>query len=144
MIALLEDLEKYKIKGIFNFKVDSILKDTCNIPPDNHLSGLYLFYDKNSGELLYIGISGRTSPEGTIIHRKDGMRGRFLKGKKFGDWRRKTLPAQMLLEGIDELEIRWFGTFSAMDADLPRELEVKLLTKFNEENQRLPLWNKVI
>lgn len=78
---LIQDLEKYQLKGSFVFKQNSKLSEVCTIPILNDLAGLYLFYDEDTNELLYVGISGRTNKEGTIVFRKDGLRGRFLKGK---------------------------------------------------------------
>src|SRR5690606_23813547 len=76
---LIQELEKYQLKGSFIFKQTSRLSEVCNIPTQSDLAGLYLFYDNDTNELLYVGISGRTNKDGILIFRKDGLRGRFLK-----------------------------------------------------------------
>ncbi|WP_313578160.1 hypothetical protein [Chishuiella sp.] len=144
LTQLIENLENYQLKGNFIFKQNSKLSGICNIPNTNELAGLYLFYDDDTNELLYIGISGRTSKEGNIVFRKDGLRGRFLKGKQFGDFRRNSLPKQMVIESINSLKIKWYGTYHSECFDHPRALEVNLLQTFLKENNRLPRWNKEI
>lgn len=141
---LLKNLENYLLKGSFVFNQTSILSEVCNIPKINDLAGLYLFYDGDSNELLYVGISGRTSKEGNIVFRKDGLRGRFLKGKQFGDFRRNSLPKQMVLESINSLKIKWYGTYHSECFDHPRVLEISILKAFLVKNNRLPRWNKEI
>lgn len=141
---LIQDLEKYQLKGSFIFKHDSKLSDVCSIPKINELAGLYLFYDGDTNELLYVGISVRTNKEGKIVFRKDGLRGRFLKGKQFGDFRRNSLPKQMQLEEIKSLKIHWYGTYHSQCFDHPRALEILILKAFLEENNKLPRWNKEI
>lgn len=141
---LIQDLEKYQLKGSFIFKQNSKLSEVCTIPIQNDLAGLYLFYDEDTNELLYVGISGRTNKEGTIVFRKDGLRGRFLKGKQFGDFRRNSLPKQMVLENINSLKIKWYGTYHSQCFDQPRALEIAILKAFLEQNNCLPRWNKEI
>lgn len=132
LTQLIENLENYQLKGSFVFNQTSILSEVCNIPKINDLAGLYLFYDGNSNELIYVGISGRTNKEGNIVFRKDGLRGRFLKGKQFGDFRRNSL------------KIKWYGTYHSECFDHPRTLEISILKAFLEKNNRLPRWNKEI
>jgi len=141
---LIQELEKYQLKGSFIFKQTSRLSEVCNIPTQSDLAGLYLFYDNDTNELLYVGISGRTNKDGILIFRKDGLRGRFLKGKQFGDFRRNSLPKQMISEGINSLKIKWYGTYHSDFFDQPRALEIKLLKTFINEYERLPRWNKEI
>lgn len=141
---LLKNLENYQLKGSFIFKQNSKLNEVCTIPIQNDLAGLYLFYDEDTNELLYVGISGRTSKEGNIVFRKDGLRGRFLKGKQFGDFRRNSLPKQMVLESINSLKIKWYGTYHSECFDHPRVLEISILKAFLVKNNRLPRWNKEI
>lgn len=76
---IIQDLEKYPIKGTFQLYSNDLLSKVCNIPARNDYSGVYLFYD-DKGNFIYVGISGREGADGKIIHRKDGLRGRFLKG----------------------------------------------------------------
>lgn len=120
------------------------MSEVCSIPKINELAGLYLFYDGDTNELLYVGISVRTNKEGKIVFRKDGLRGRFLKGKQFGDFRRNSLPKQMQLEEIKSLKIHWYGTYHSQCFDHPRALEIAILKAFLEQNNCLPRWNKEI
>lgn len=78
------------------------------------------------------------------MHRKDGLRGRFLTGKQFGALRKHTWPAQMKLENIEALDIHWYVTHGAFNNDFPGELEMKLLHQYKDINNELPRWNKRI
>lgn len=142
IIELLSDLEKYEKKGKFHIGVNDVLILVCNIPKRNDYSGLYVFYSQDK-ELVYVGISGREGSDGNIIHRQDGLRGRFLTGKQFGDRRSKTLPIQMKLDGISSLEIHWFVTFGEGEKDIPRPIERTIIETFKMENDgNRPRWNK--
>lgn len=139
---LLADLEKYENKGKFHFSINDVLSSVCNIPIRNDYSGLYAFYSEYK-ELIYVGISGRAGLDGNIIHRQDGLRGRFLTGKQFGDRRSKTLPIQMKLDRISILEIHWFVTYGDKVKDIPRPIEKAIIESFKmEHNGQRPLWNK--
>lgn len=139
---LLLDLEKYENKGVFYFHINDVLNSVCNIPKRKDNSGLYVFYSENK-ELVYVGISGREGLDGNIIHRKDGLRGRFLTGKQFGDRRSITLPIQMKLDEISTLEIHWFITYGDKARDIPRPIERALIEMFKTENNgKRPRWNK--
>ena len=137
-------LQQFSKKGKFLFHQNSILSEVCNVPPINNYSGIYLFYNNSNNELLYIGISGRETSEGEIKHRKDGLRGRLVNGKQFGDFRRKTLPEQMKKENIMTIRIEWFVTYGFQEKEIPRKIEIVLLHLFMSENGRLPGWNKEI
>lgn len=138
---ILNDLEFYPNKGSFKFNVNDTLSSKCNIPLRKDISGSYIFYYKK--EIVYIGISGRLSREGFFVHRKDGLRGRLLNGKQFGDRRSKTLSIQMQLEKMLSLEIHWFVTYGDNFADIPRDIESSLINAFKEQNGgSRPRWNK--
>lgn len=142
LTGILNSLENYPIKGSFRLAPEDVLSKVCDIPIRKDYSGLYLFYDSNH-KLIYVGISGREGADGNIIHRKDGLRGRFLTGKQFGDRRSKTLPIQMKNENIRFLEIRWFVTFGGDSYDIPRKIEEQILDAYKTENNgRRPKWNK--
>ena len=142
LTELLSGLKKYETKGKFHFHVNGVLSLICNIPVRSDYSGLYLFYS-NKMELIYVGISGREGSEGNIIHRKDGLRGRFLTGKQFGIRRSKSLPIQMKLDNISSLEIHWFVTFGDNSKDIPRHIERTIIESFKfENNGERPKWNK--
>ena len=102
---MLSKLNLYKEKGIFSFKSTDSLAAVCNAP--KNCSGIYLIYALVNGEkeLIYIGISGRKSADGKIIHRKDDLRGRFLTGKTDGVLRKIAWPDRMIAQNLKELEI---------------------------------------
>ena len=141
---MFDELGKYKQNGHFFLKQDDSLTDVCNAPKD--CSGIYMVYalEKGKVNLIYIGISGRIGKDGNIVHRKDGLRGRFLTGKQFGGLRKITWPIQTRLENIEALDIYWYVTYGSQNADFPRELEIRLLKKFCDFHGRLPRWNKGI
>lgn len=141
---IISSLNKYPIKGKFKFRPDDLLSKVCNIPVKRDYNGIYLFYEMNSGALIYIGMSGRNTETGEIIHRKDGLRGRFLTGTQFGERRSKSLPIQMRFEHISCLEIYWFVTYGDDSMDIPRPIEKLLIETFKDENEnRRPRWNKM-
>lgn len=144
MIATLSKLNKYTEKGNFVFKSTDSLATVCNAP--KACSGIYLIYAQidDERELIYIGISGRKGVDGKIIHRKDGLRGRFLTGKTDGVLRKIAWPNKMLAQNIQELEIEWYVTYGAHNQDFPRDLEIGLLTAYHLEHGKLPRWNKRI
>lgn len=141
---MFKELEKYTEKGNFLFTSKDKLSKVCTAP--NYCSGIYLIYSiaNRRRELIYIGISGRKGIDGNIIHRKDGLRGRFLTGKQFGDRRQITWPKQMHIEKIESLDIHWYVTHGNTNKDFPRDIEVALLNKFKNTYSVLPRWNKEI
>ena len=136
-------LQNYNNKGTFIFSQNDVLSTVCNIPINHTCSGIYLFFDLESEELIYVGISGREGINGEIIHRKDGLRGRFLTGKQFGSPRRHSLSIKMKVENISALKIDWFITNDGNIKDIPRPIERIIINAFkNENNGRRPIWNK--
>jgi len=139
---IIHNLEKYPIKGAFQLYPNDILSRVCNIPVRKDYSGIYLFYDDN-GNLIYVGISGREGLSEEIIHRKDGLRGRFLTGKQFGDKRSRTLPNEMKKDGFAFIEVKWFVTYGDKYRDIPRKIEETIIQLFKSENYfNRPKWNK--
>jgi hypothetical protein len=138
---MFDQLLKYKNKGNFLFKPSDNLASVCNAPKD--YSGLYVIYALEKGRinLIYIGISGRKGEDGKIIHRKDGLRGRFLTGKTNGILRKTYWPQIMLKENIDALDIHWYVTYDGNVKDFPRDLEVELLKQYQSIYGCLPRWN---
>lgn len=141
---VLSAFQDLSIKGKFLYHQNSTFSEVCNIPAINDYSGIYLFYDNATDELLYIGISGRETSEGEIQHRKDGLRGRIVKGHQFGYLRSKTLPLKMKEENIKTLRIEWFVTYGHSEKQIPRKWEIVLLNLYQKEFNRLPRWNKEI
>lgn len=141
---MLSKLNSYNEKGSFLFKTTDSLSAVCNAP--KNCSGIYLIYAVINGkrDLIYIGISGRKGVDGKIVHRKDGLRGRFLTGKTDGVLRKIAWPKRMVSQNIQELDIHWYVTHGAHNKDFPRDLEIALLTAYQLENGRLPIWNKKI
>lgn len=141
---MFNELEKYREKNHFFFKEGDRLSEVCTAP--RNCSGIYLIYaiEKGTVTLIYIGISGRRDSNGDIQHRKDGLRGRFLTGKQFGDRRQITWPIQMKSESIDALDVYWYVTHGKYDKDFPRDIEIKLLQEYFNVFGKLPRWNKEI
>lgn len=141
---MFKELNKYKEKGIFVFNQTDRLSSVCNAPKSG--SGIYLIYAtvKGEKELIYIGISGRKSEKGEIIHRRDGLQGRFLTGKTDGMLRKIAWPNRMLAQQIKAIEIQWYVTYGELDQDFPRDLEVSLLRQYQLQHGRLPILNKKI
>ncbi|WP_293952369.1 MULTISPECIES: hypothetical protein [unclassified Sphingobacterium] len=142
VVETLKQLGFYSMKGKFYFNQKSVLKEVCNIPRNNNISGVYLFFDDLTNELLYVGISGKVGNLGEFNHRKDGLLGRFMKGKQFGDLRKRSLSLKMKEDGIQMLRIQWYVTYANGVFDIPRDIEISLLKAFKLEYARLPKWNK--
>lgn len=139
---ILQRLDDYVIKGEFKLYTTDVLSRVCNIPIVTEYSGVYLFYD-DLDRLIYVGISGRQNADGNFVHRKNGLRGRFLTGKQFGDARRKTLPIEMRKDRIKFLKIKWYITYCWDCMDVPRVIEKKIIEAFKiENNGSRPMWNK--
>jgi hypothetical protein len=139
---IIEDLGKYPVKGFFQMSPNDVLSKVCNIPVRNDYSGIYLFYD-DKNNLIYVGISGREGADGQVIHRKDGLRGRFLTGKQFGDKRSKTLAVEMIKDGFAFIQIKWFVTYGENMKDFPRSIEEAIIQYYKlENNGNRPKWNK--
>ena len=138
---MFETLEKYKVKGHFEFKPTQQLSQVCNTPKNS--SGIYLIYADvvNIKKLIYIGISGRETSDGGIVHRLDGLGGRIVKGKQFGTGRRRSWPNKMKEASIGKLIVKWYVTYGAQDYDIPRPIERGFLETFVAEYGRLPIWN---
>ncbi|OYU96390.1 MAG: hypothetical protein CFE21_08310 [Bacteroidetes bacterium B1(2017)] len=141
---MIEELQKYRQKGNFLFRPSSKLAEVCNAPANS--SGVFAIYALERGRvnLVFVGISGKEGPEATIIHNKGGMKAKIVTGKQFGGFCRNTWPMRMKLENIDALEIHWFVTYGGMEKDFPRNLEIDILTKHQEQFGRLPRWNTEI
>lgn len=139
-----DELSKYKQTGHFFFNQTDNLSSVCNAP--NDCSGIYLIYalEKGKVNLIYFGISGRKDADGNIKHRKNGLRGRFLTGKQFGDRRQITWPIQMKSENIEALDVYWYVTYGELNNDYPRDIEIQLLQDFRSIHGYLPRWNKKI
>jgi len=138
---MFEVLEKYRECGQFTFKPNDRLSQVCNALREG--SGIYLIYADvvNSKRLIYIGISGREGVNGDIIHRKDGLGGRIVKGKQFGDRRQVTWPQKMKEDGINTLIIKWYITYGKLNHDIPRPLENRFLEEIKRRDGSLPIWN---
>lgn len=91
--------------------------------------------------LFDIGISGRQGSQGEIIHRKDGLGGRIIKGKQFGEPRRNSWSRKMNEDGFRKIIVQWYVTHGKFNEDLPRPIEKKLLTLLLLHRGRLPMWN---
>ena len=114
----------------------------CNAPSD--CSGVYLIYALEFDEvnLIYIGISGRRGTTGEIIHRKGGLRGRFLTGKTDSVLRKIYWPQKMREGNIEALDIYWYVTYGEENSDFPRDIEIELLRNYKKIFNKLPRWNR--
>lgn len=139
-----KSLIKYKERGVFEFTINDNLNYQCNAP--RHSSGIYLIYREavKESNLIYIGISGRQGANGEIVHRKDGLGGRLVKGKQFGEARRKSWPKKMKEDCINKIIVNWYVTHGKYDKEFPRPLEIKLLKIFYIKHGKLPNWNNEI
>ncbi len=139
---MMNELNQYRQNGQFFFRPTDRLADVCNAPANS--SGVFAIYALERGRtnLVFIGSAGKKDADGNIVHRKDGIKGRIVTGKQFGDFCRKTWPHQMRLENIDTLSIQWFVTYGGMAKDFPEEMEMNLLARYKEANGKLPRWNK--
>ena len=137
-------LDKYKEKGSFQYSPLDSLSRVCNAP--RHSSGIYLIHADVVSEdsLIYIGISGREDINCNIKHRKDGLGGRIVKGKQFGEPRRRAWPDKMQEDGIEILHVMWYITYGKYNDDFPRPIEVNLLEGHIKKYGRLPVWNKEV
>ncbi len=142
--SIFNDLEKFKEKGSFEFKQTDVLSQVCNAPKDS--SGIYVvFADKvNDDSLIYIGISGREGERGKIIHREDGLGGRIVTGKQFGEARRNSWPLKMQEDNIKTLFVKWFVTYGKSEQIIPRPIEKAYLELILQKEGMLPIWNKEI
>lgn len=140
------DLEKYSENGRFFFSPKQSLREVCNAPTDK--SGIYIIYGlrENKEELIYIGRSGKMNSDNSMSVRKaglGGMKDRIVNGHQFGKTpRRISWPNQMKINKIDTLDIHWYVTHDIPNNDCPRKVENKMLTKFVDMYNRLPIWNR--
>lgn len=137
---LTEITSKY-ISDFFIFRPSDSLSYVCNAP--SFASGFYIIYAFVNGKynLVYIGISGLENKNGLFKHRKDGIRGRFLTGKQFGERRQVAWSKKMEQEKIEHLKIHWYITYDDGVKDVPRDIEEKLLKEYYTLNGSLPIWN---
>ncbi len=140
---MFDELSKYNEKNHFFLTPDENLRQVCNAPNDK--SGIYLIYTSKDGdeELIYIGISGKVTKDGSLFIRKGGIKDRMINGHQFGKIPRKiSWKRQIKIENIEKLHIYWYVTHNDKFTDCPRILENSLLKKHFEFFGRLPKWNK--
>ena len=134
----MKELLKYTLRGEFFFTSIDRLSIVCNAP--EKYGGLYIVYaiKKDVSELIYIGISGRLDKQlGKLIARKDGIKGRIVKGKRDGELRGDFWIREMLKEQIEALKICWYVVHDESKfQDCPETLERILIDKFK------PRWNR--
>jgi hypothetical protein len=140
-IIMLHLLNNYRNQGTFRFSDTDKLSKVCNAPKNS--SGLYLVFteEEKFENIIYIGISGRDDDAGNIVHRQDGIYGRIVKGKQFGDRRQVTWPIEMQEIGVQEIIIHWYETYGELDHVFPRPIENALLELFESQFGHLPIWN---
>jgi hypothetical protein len=135
----MNELLKYTNSGKFSYRASDILSKVCNAP-ENGYGGIYVIYSLkgNQRELVYIGISGRIDKiTGKLVARKDGIRGRIVKGKRDGKPRKDFWLDEMKINRIESLEINWFVVHDENSVnDCPATLEDVLIKKYR------PRWNR--
>jgi hypothetical protein len=132
------ELSKYSNCGRFRFTTRDRLSQVCDAP--EQYGGIYLVYalKNNLSELVYIGISGRLDKvTGELVARKDGIKGRIVKGKRDGEPRKNFWIREMLREQIEALEICWYVVHDEnLFQDCPETFERELINKYK------PPWNR--
>lgn len=139
---MFDELSKYKQCDHFFFTRVDNLAQVCNAPTDK--SGVYIVYALKNGriELVYIGRSGEVRNDGTLFVRQDGIKGRIVNGKQFGNPRRNSWPQRMAEENIEALDVYWYVTHNDKYVDCPVVLEKRLLQNHFEIHGRRPSWNR--
>lgn len=144
---MIELLDKYKIKGHFEFSHSESLEQKCNAPTGR--SGVYLIYE-TIGErrsLIYIGSSGQRNADGSLKTRRSGLGGmkdRLVNGYHpgFGKVKRKNAwPTQMKLEGIQKIIVFWWVTYDDEYHDFPTDIEGILLSNYKLKHGAKPRWH---
>ena len=142
---MFQELEKYKENDSFIFSLNDELGDVCNAPDSNNKAGIYLVYDLTHNELIYIGISGQLQ-KGVFKFRKDGIKGRLVKGKQFEERKARKIAwkIKMKEDKIQKLKVDWYVTYDEVFVfDYPEILEAQFLKEFKKDNDnKLPKWNK--
>ena len=139
----MNELNKYKKKGYFNFKPTDRISQVCNAPGEGfNYGGIYIIHSIKEGqksELVYIGISGRIDKKtGSLIARQDGIKGRIVRGKRDGEPRKNYWIRMMRSQGIDKLKISWYVVHdNDQFRDTPSQIERRLIKKYQ------PAWNRI-
>lgn len=136
---IVENLEKYTLKGVFTFKKGDVLSTKSKAVPN--LPGIYIIYTIVSGtkELVYIGKSGTMVNNGCF---KTQLLRKRLNNRQAGLSRQKYFENKLRDEDKEALEFKWFVTFEGSNIDVPGYVEGSLLQKYYEKHKKLPPWNK--
>jgi len=104
--------------------------------------GVYIIYRKKGTfrEVLCIGKGGTLRKDGTFSDQK--LLGRLEKGKQNRIPRRRFFQEKMETLGLDELEFRWFVTFSENTKIIPAKAEADLIQAYYTQHKKLPDWNE--
>lgn len=136
-----ELLHPYKRRGTFIFNKEESLSKKCNAPVD--AGGIYLVFDTKANSIIYIGSSGWVCNNGNFEIRDGGMCARIVKGKQFDSSRKKSWPAKMIEQGIEEIRVDWFVTYNDEVKHIPAFVEASCVQKYFEKHDYLclPRWN---
>jgi len=137
-----KELKKFKTKNEFSFTTNDSLEEVCNASETG--SGIFLVYEvkEEEKELIMVGSTGTIQNDGTLKSKNGGLYDKIVNGHQFAKTGRKySWPAQMKIENIDRLEVRWFETFNEKTKVIPTFIEGQILQNFLDENARLPRWN---
>lgn len=136
---MFDELNKYKNKGHFFFKIGDVLSIQSRDAPN--LPGVYYILLLAGGkiDLVYIGKSGTILQNGNFKYQL--LRNR-INNKQEGQKRQQYFEQKISQEGIDGLAIYWFVTFDKQHQDLPGYVEGLIMQRYFDQYGCIPPWNK--
>ncbi|HEX8461667.1 MAG TPA: hypothetical protein VF623_09560 [Segetibacter sp.] len=143
---MFDELEKYKNKNHFFVNEGDDLEVVCNAPDK---PGVFIVYALVAGriELVYIGYSSSHYKEvegKPITIEFDILKEEIVNGVIFNKKPNKTtLPAKIVKEKIDALDIYWYVTLDKKTRDFPEDVERAIMQAHIHIYERLPKWNKL-
>ncbi|REJ84612.1 MAG: hypothetical protein DWQ39_09050 [Bacteroidetes bacterium] len=134
-----KSLNKYKCQGEFIFRKGNKLSKYCKQVP--HSPGVYLFKIIKEGKetLAYIGASGTMHQDGNFGNQLMNNRLKNLQSKKIK--RQAFFETEIKVKKLDGIRVSWFVTFDEEHQDLPKSVEGKLIQKYFDKFEKLPIWN---
>lgn len=140
-------MDKYKIKGRFEFMSSDSLELKCNAPTDK--GGVYLIFEIKGKyrRLIYIGASGQRNLDGSLKVRRSGLGGmkdRLVNGYHPGCGkvkRKEAWPELMKIHEIEKIVVYWWVTYDAEIQDFPTDIEGILLNNYILKHGTKPRWH---
>ena len=137
-VTNIKELHKYSYNGYFPFTLNTVLSTACTAPSRH--GGIYIIYAQKGDilELMYIGRSGSFNKAmDKFVPRKDGIKGRIVRGKRDKEQRKTFWVGEMQKNQIDVLHFYWFVTYDGEAfLDIPEQIETQLIKKYS------PIWNR--